>query len=134
MKKIFGILLIAMTFLFGMTNVSAETHDDYRELISASACSMQSVNVKSLERTLRLNDEQVPEVEEVFGIFKFQTYEASITFDERERKAIFDEAVYINRENMKRILTKKQMREYDKILDATLKDRGIQFVSEKIDK
>lgn len=83
-----------------------------------------NVNVESLGRYLQLDNNQRKEVTDICTYFNEQmTYATSST---KNQEARIRQAVYGNLKLMKQTLTKKQYAEYVRLLNITLKNKGIE--------
>lgn len=83
-----------------------------------------NINVNKLSKYLKLNAEQHEEVENICKFFNAQMYRA--TSSTKNQDQLLREAVYGNLKLMKKTLDEKQYAEYTKVLNVTLKNKGIE--------
>ena len=84
------------------------------------------INVSKLSKYLQLSSDQMEEVANICNYFNAQMTEANRLKDERQTKMLHN-AIHGNLQLMKKTLTAKQYARYAKVLDITLKNKGIEL-------
>lgn len=84
-----------------------------------------NINVGRLSQYLRLNSKQYDEVSHICEYFNQQMKRASTSKKAQDKKT--REAVYGHLKLMKTTLTQKQYVDYVKVLNITLKNKGIEI-------
>ena len=82
------------------------------------------IKIEALVQALDLNRDQKESVADIHAIFNTEMHIAA-NADKDERRAMVDYAVEQNLTNMSYILTQSQLDKYIKILDVTLRNRGL---------
>lgn len=83
-----------------------------------------SINVNKLSKFLNLENAQYDEVSNICQYFDEQMSRA--TGSKKDQDAKVRNAVYANLKLMKKVLNEKQYANYTKVLNMTLKNRGIE--------
>lgn len=83
-----------------------------------------NVSTYALSRALNLNQDQVDIVEDINRTFSVEMMNAAL-LDSSERDAKVDNAIKKDLAYMRSVLSNKQYREYVKLLNVTLNNRGI---------
>lgn len=83
-----------------------------------------NINVSKLSKYLKLTSEQHEEVANICEYFNQQM--ARATSAEKDQDKLVQNAVYGNLKLMKKTLDKKQYADYARVLNITLKNKGIE--------
>ena len=119
MKKI---IFIVMAMCIWSTGCYADTKET-KNTNSETSYGMD-IKIDALVKTLDLNRDQRESVADIHAIFNTEMLIAA-NADKDERRAVVDYAVEQNLTNMSYILTQTQYEKYLKILDVTLRNRGL---------
>jgi hypothetical protein len=88
-----------------------------------------NVNVAKLSQYLKLNGNQVSEVEAISDYFADRIQSASYAKDEKQAQKV-REAVYGNFKLMKSTLTTEQYKKYVVLMNTTLRNKGLDVYME----
>lgn len=121
MKKIVLTLAALMSMMLAFAGDAKDVKNV--EIADASKYEM-NINIYSLSNTLRLNNEETDYVALVSNDFSADMAKAGAAKGE-EREALLKKAVNKNLTYMHAVLSNRQYRNYVKILNATLCNRGI---------
>lgn len=116
MKKV---ILMAVALLSMGTAFAKNDHVN-----NASDAYVMNVNLFSLGRTLALEGDQVEAVEYISDKFRMDMYRAGYS-KEKVRQERLQQAVSKNLSYMRSVLTRDQYHTYVKLLNATLRNRGL---------
>ncbi len=119
MKKI---IFIVMAMCILSTGCYADT-EETKNTDSVAAYGMD-IKIDALAQALDLNRDQKESVADINTIFNTEMLIAA-NADKDERRAMVDYAVEQNLTNMSYILTQSQLDKYIKILNVTLRNRGL---------
>lgn len=119
MKKI---IFIVMAMCILSTGCYADT-EETKNTDSVAAYGMD-IKIEALTQALGLNRDQRESVADINAIFNTEMLIAANS-DKDERRMMVDCAVEQNLTNMSYILTQSQFDKYVKILDVTLRNRGL---------
>ena len=118
MKKIVltvaAVMSMTMAFAAGENDNNTATTNAYKFNVSTYA----------LSRALNLNQDQVDMVEDINNTFAVEMMNASVA-DSSEREAKVNEAIKKDLSYMHYVLNNSQYREYVKLLNVTLNNRGL---------
>lgn len=119
MKKIIFIVMV-------MCILSTGCHADTEETKNTDSVAAYGMDIKidALAQALDLNRDQKESVADINTIFNTEMLIAA-NADNDERRAMVDYAVEQNLTNMSYILTQSQLDKYIKILNVTLRNRGL---------
>ena len=117
MKKI---VLVALTALFFSATGFAKGAGE------ASANYNFDINVSKLSNYLQLSSSQAGTVSDICDYFTTQMKEASYSSKKSQQEKVSN-AVYGNLKLMKETLTNEQYKKYVKLLNVTLKNKGIEL-------
>lgn len=118
MKKIVltvvAVMSMTMAFAAGENDNNAANANAYKFNVSTYA----------LSRALNLNQDQIDAVEDINRTFATEMMNASVA-DSSEREAKVNEAIKKDLSYMHYVLNNSQYREYVKLLNVTLNNRGL---------
>lgn len=123
MKKIVFTLaaLMSMTLAFA----EGENTNENNAAVAAEAAKYDfNINVKSLSNTLKLDNEEAYTVSLITKNFADDMRKAGAAKDEEQAK-LYKKALNRNLSYMHSVLTERQYREYVKLLNVTLVNRGL---------
>jgi hypothetical protein len=118
MKKIVLTMVAVMSMTMGF---AANENDNNNATTSAYKF---NVSTYALSRALNLNIDQVDVVEDINRTFATEMMNASVA-DSSERQAKVQSAIKKDLSYMRYILNDRQYREYVKLLNVTLNNRGL---------
>ena len=84
------------------------------------------VNINQLSHYLQLSSGQAGQVADICNHFSDQMNSASFS-SPRNRKEKFQKAIYANLKLMKSTLTEEQYRKYVRLLNVTMKNKGVEL-------
>ena len=119
MKKIIFIVMAMCILSMGCYADTKETKN-----IGSVASYGMDIKIEALAQALDLNRDQRESVADIHAIFNTEMLIAA-NADKDERRAMVEYAVEQNLTNMSYILTQTQYDKYIKILDVTLRNRGL---------
>lgn len=123
MKRFGMILLVALTMganLFAAGNLPTTEKENWNV----------NINVSKLSRYLQLSGSQQEEVAYICAYFNEQMVRASHS-RKNKKEAMLHNAIYGNLKLMKGTLNEKQYGEYVRLLNITLRNRGIAMEQDK---
>ena len=120
MKKIVLTMVVVMSMTMGF---AANENDNNNNNATTSAYKF-NVSTYALSRALNLNIDQVDVVEDINRTFATEMMNASVA-DSSERQAKVQSAIKKDLSYMRYILNDRQYREYVKLLNVTLNNRGL---------
>ena len=120
MKKI----VLTMVAVMSMTMVFAANENDNNNNNATTSADKFNVSTYALSRALNLNIDQVDVVEDINRTFATEMMNASVA-DSSERQAKVQSAIKKDLSYMRYILNDRQYREYVKLLNVTLNNRGL---------
>ena len=120
MKKI----VLTMVAVMSMTMVFAANENDNNNNNATTSAYKFNVSTYALSRALNLNIDQVDVVEDINRTFATEMMNASVA-DSSERQAKVQSAIKKDLSYMRYILNDRQYREYVKLLNVTLNNRGL---------
>ena len=120
MKKIVLTVVAVMSMTMGF---AANENDNNNNNATTSAYKF-NVSTYALSRALNLNIDQVDVVEDINRTFATEMMNASVA-DSSERQAKVQSAIKKDLSYMRYILNDRQYREYVKLLNVTLNNRGL---------
>ena len=118
MKKL--VLVSAVMLLFSATSFAKGGEE------SAVVNYSFDIKVSKLSNYLQLPPAQAGEVSDICDYFTERMKEASYS-SKKSKKEKVDNAVYSNLKLMKKALTDEQYKKYVKVLNVTLKNKGIEL-------
>ena len=120
MKKI----VLTMVAVMSMTMGFAANENDNNNNNATTSAYKFNVSTYALSRALNLNIDQVDVVEDINRTFATEMMNASVA-DSSERQAKVQSAIKKDLSYMRYILNDHQYREYVKLLNVTLNNRGL---------
>ena len=120
MKKI----VLTMVAVMSMTMGFAANENDNNNNNATTSAYKFNVSTYALSRALNLNIDQVDVVEDINRTFATEMMNASVA-DSSERQAKVQSAIKKDFSYMRYILNDRQYREYVKLLNVTLNNRGL---------
>ena len=120
MKKI----VLTMVAVMSMTMGFAANENDNNNTNATTSAYKFNVSTYALSRALNLNIDQVDVVEDINRTFATEMMNASVA-DSSERQAKVQSAIKKDLSYMRYILNDRQYREYVKLLNVTLNNRGL---------
>ena len=120
MKKI----VLTMVAVMSMTMGFAANENDNNNNNATTSAYKFNVRTYALSRALNLNIDQVDVVEDINRTFATEMMNASVA-DSSERQAKVQSAIKKDLSYMRYILNDRQYREYVKLLNVTLNNRGL---------
>ena len=120
MKKI----VLTMVAVMSMTMGFAANENDNNNNNATTSAYKFNVSTYALSRALNLNINQVDVVEDINRTFATEMMNASVA-DSSERQAKVQSAIKKDLSYMRYILNDRQYREYVKLLNVTLNNRGL---------
>ena len=119
MRKL--ILSVAMLLVTSINVMAEDANSNKADIIKAYDV---NVNINSLARYLELSKDQIEAVNDVQQVFVESLKNASLMSDE-SRKKMAKNAIDYDLKHMHYILTEDQYKKYVKVLNVTVKNRGI---------
>lgn len=120
MKKI----VLTVVAVMSMTMTFAASENDNNDASANANAYRFNVSTYALSRALNLNHDQVDAVEEINRTFAAEMMNASVA-DSSDREAKIDKAIKKDLAYMRYVLNNRQYREYVKLLNITLNNRGL---------
>ena len=120
MKKI----VLTMVAVMSMTMGFAANENDNNNNNATTSAYKFNVSTYALSRALNLNYDQVDVVEDINRTFATEMMNASVA-DNSERDAKVQSAIKKDLSYMRYVLNDRQYREYVKLLNVTLNNRGL---------
>ena len=114
---------IVLTVVAVMSMTMAFAAGDDNNTANANAYKF-NVSTYALSRALNLNQDQIDVVEDINRTFAAEMMNASVA-DSSEREAKVNDAIKKDLSYMHYILNNRQYREYVKLLNVTLNNRGL---------
>lgn len=104
--------------------------ENSEEMKTAVAYKITDINISSLSKTLKLSDAQTEEIQEPMKIFGMETSQLAGIYDVYLRAEDFSRYVHENIFNMSKILNGRQLNNYKKLLQETIKNRNLFIMSD----
>ena len=120
MKKI----VLTVVAVMSMTMAFATSENDHNNAATNTNAYKFNVSTYALSRALNLNYDQIDIVEDINRTFAAEMKNASVA-DSSEREAKIQNAIKKDLSYMRYVLNDRQYREYVKILNITLSNRGL---------
>ena len=120
--KIMKKIVLTVVAVMSMTMAFAAGEND-NNTANANAYKF-NVSTYALSRALNLNQDQIDVVEDINRTFAAEMMNASVA-DSSEREAKVNDAIKKDLSYMHYILNNRQYREYVKLLNVTLNNRGL---------
>ena len=120
MKKI----VLTLAAVMSMTMAFATSENDNNNAATNTNAYKFNVSTYALSRALNLNYDQIDIVEDINRTFAADMKNASVA-DSSEREAKIQNAIKKDLSYMRYVLNDRQYREYVKILNITLNNRGL---------
>ena len=134
MKKIILAACILCTGLFcnslKVMGNDMRNFENSEEMKTAVAYKITDINISSLSKALKLSEAQTEEIQEPMKIFGMETSQLAGIYDVYLRAEDFSRYIHENIFNMSKILNGRQLNNYKKLLQETIKNRNLVIMSD----